>query len=178
MIYFISDTHFCHSNIINLCDRPFKSTSHMNDTLIHNWNAYVTEHDEIYILGDFLYKGNGADANKILRRLAGKKYLIRGNHDKFLDDPEFDQSLFEWVKSYYELEYQKQKLVLFHYPILEWQGFFRDAIHLYGHVHNSGKDPEQFKRLAMLGPRAINVGVDVNDFFPISIKQILKKANR
>ncbi len=53
MIYFISDTHFCHSNIINLCDRPFKSTSHMNDTLIHNWNAYVTDHDEIYILGDF-----------------------------------------------------------------------------------------------------------------------------
>ncbi|MEX5927898.1 hypothetical protein [Providencia hangzhouensis] len=44
----------------------------MNDTLIHNWNAYVTDHDEIYILGDFLYKGSGADANKILRRLAGK----------------------------------------------------------------------------------------------------------
>ena len=96
----------------------------MNDTLIHNWNAYVTDYDEIYILGDFLYKGNGSDANKILRRLAGKKYLIRGNHDKFLDDPEFDTTLFEWVRSYYELEYQKQKFVLFHYPILEWQGFF------------------------------------------------------
>lgn len=149
----------------------------MNDTLIHNWNAYVTDHDEIYILGDFLYKGNGADANKILRRLSGKKYLIRGNHDKFLDDPEFDTSLFEWVRSYYELDYQKQKIVLFHYPILEWQGFFRDAIHLYGHVHNSSKDPEQRKRLDILGPRAINVGVDVNDFFPISIKTILKRAN-
>lgn len=149
----------------------------MNDTLIHNWNAYVTDYDEIYILGDFLYKGNGSDANKILRRLAGKKYLIRGNHDKFLDDPEFDTSLFEWVRSYYELEYQKQKFVLFHYPILEWQGFFRDTIHLYGHVHNSGKDPEQRKRLEILGSRAINVGVDVNDFYPISIKSILKKVN-
>ncbi|WP_347253859.1 metallophosphoesterase [Leminorella grimontii] len=178
MIYFTSDTHFCHSNIINLCGRPFESVRHMNDTLIHNWNALVTERDEIYILGDFLFRGTGQDANQILRRLNGKKYLIRGNHDKFLDDPEFDTSMFEWVKDYYELDYQKQKIVMFHYPILEWQGYFRDAIHLYGHVHNSGKDPEQRKRLSALGPRAINVGVDVNRFFPVSINAVLKQAQK
>ncbi|PHM69628.1 metallophosphoesterase [Xenorhabdus sp. KJ12.1] len=176
MIYFTSDTHFCHSSIINLCGRPFESAHHMNNALIHNWNACVTDRDEIYILGDFLYRGTGADANKILRRLNGKKYLIRGNHDKFLNDPDFDISMFEWVRDYYEMDYQKQKIVMFHYPILEWQGYFRNAIHLYGHVHNAGKDPDQYKRLSILGPRAINVGVDVNNFFPISINQVLKKA--
>ncbi|WP_340616255.1 metallophosphoesterase [Xenorhabdus entomophaga] len=178
MIYFTSDTHFCHSSIINLCGRPFESVHHMNNTLIHNWNARVTERDEIYILGDLLYRGTGSDANRILHRLNGKKFLIRGNHDKFLSDPEFDTSVFEWVKDYYEMDYQKQKIVMFHYPILEWQGYFRDAIHLYGHVHNAGKDPEQYKRLSVLGPRAINVGVDVNNFFPISINEILKKAQK
>ncbi|PHM33121.1 metallophosphoesterase [Xenorhabdus innexi] len=176
MIYFTSDTHFCHSSIINLCGRPFESVHHMNNTIIHNWNACVTERDEIYILGDFLYRGTGTDANQILRRLNGKKFLIRGNHDKFLSDPEFDSSMFEWVKDYYEMDYQKQKIVMFHYPILEWQGYFRNAIHLYGHVHNAGKDPDQYKRLSVLGPRAINVGVDVNNFFPVSINQVLKRA--
>jgi len=176
MIYFIADTHFCHSNIIHLTGRPFSSINHMNSTLIQNWNTYVTDFDEIYILGDFLFRGDGRDANGILARLKGKKYLIRGNHDKFLDDPNFDSSYFEWVKDYYVLNYEKQKFVLFHYPILEWQGFFRDTIHLYGHVHNSGKDPQQARRLKVLGARAINVGVDVNNFYPVSIKDILKKA--
>lgn len=178
MIYVTSDTHFCHSNILNLCGRPFNSIQHMNDTLIHNWNACVRHEDEIYILGDFMFHGTGKDANNILRRLNGKKYLIRGNHDKFLNDPEFDASAFEWIKDYYVLDYKKEKFVMFHYPILEWQGFFRDAFHLYGHVHNSGKDPQQRQRLNVLGERAINVGVDVNHFFPVSIDSLIKQVKK
>ena len=53
MIYFTADTHFCHSNIINLSNRPFRDIDTMNKQLIQNWNAYVTDRDEIYILGDF-----------------------------------------------------------------------------------------------------------------------------
>ncbi|CAH8770788.1 metallophosphoesterase family protein [Paenibacillus dendritiformis] len=111
----------------------------MNEMLIQNWNSYVTDYDDIYILGDFLFGGTGEDANKVLRRLKGKKYLIRGNHDKFLHDPEFDSTAFEWVKDYYVLHYNKLKFILFHYPILEWEGYFKDTIHLYGHVHNPNK---------------------------------------
>jgi len=176
MIYFTSDTHFYHSNIINLNDRPFSNLDDMHRTLIQNWNAYVSERDEIYILGDFTFNSTGDEANRILKRLKGKKYLIRGNHDKFLKDDAFDTSAFEWIKDYYVLDYKKLKFVLFHYPILEWQGFFGDAIHLYGHVHNSNKDPKQASRLKVLTSRAINVGVDVNNYFPISIEQILKQT--
>jgi hypothetical protein len=44
-------------------------------------------------------------------------------------------------------------------------------------VHNSGiKYPEYGKKLELLGPRAINVGVDVNDFCPVSIKAIFEKV--
>lgn len=177
MIYFTADTHFCHSNIINLSGRPFKSISHMNQTLIQNWNSYVKEQDEIYILGDLFYRGTGSQVNEILNKLKGKKYLIRGNHDKFLDYDDFDSSAFEWVKDYYVLDYEKRKFILFHYPILEWQGYFRDSIHLYGHVHNSSKDPVQKERLDVLGTKAINVGVDVNNYFPINIKDIIKRAD-
>jgi len=176
MIYFTADTHFCHSNIISLNGRPFRDVDTMNKQLIQNWNAYVTNRDEIYILGDFMYKGSPEEANNILRKLNGKKYLIRGNHDKFLDNEQFDLSLFEWVKDYYVLNYNKKKFVLFHYPILEWAGYFGDAVHLYGHVHNSTKDPIQKARLDVLGKRAFNVGVDVNNYFPVEIKTIISEA--
>jgi calcineurin-like phosphoesterase family protein len=174
MVYFTADTHFCHSNIINLCKRPFSNIDQMNKTLIQNWNSCVTARDEIYILGDLIFKGTGIEANEIIKKLNGKKYLIKGNHDKFIEDNNFNKNSFEWIKDYYVLNYQKMKFVLFHYPIFEWEGYFGDSIHLYGHVHNSGNNYEQQKRFELLGKRAINVGVDVNDYYPIGIEQIIK----
>jgi len=44
----------------------------------------MTCNDEIYVLGDFLYKGDGRKADELLSRLKGKKYLIKGNHEKYL----------------------------------------------------------------------------------------------
>jgi calcineurin-like phosphoesterase family protein len=103
-----------------------------------------------------------------------KKYLIRGNHDKFLDDNNFNKNNFEWIKDYFVFNYQKIKFVLFHYPIFEWEGYFGDTIHLYGHVHNSGNNKEQSEKFKLLGKRAINVGVDVNNYNPVSIEEIIK----
>lgn len=177
MIYFIADTHFFHSNIINLNNRPFKDYEQMHKTLIINWNSYISEYDDIYILGDFAYKGTGIEVTQLLKRLNGKKYLIKGNHDKYVNYDDFDISLFEWIKDYYVLDYKKTKFILFHYPILEWDGYYKGYIHLYGHVHNSNKNIEQKERLKVLENKAFNVGVDVNDFFPISIESIFQKYN-
>jgi len=174
MIYFIADTHFCHSNIISLCKRPFSNVEEMNKTLIQNWNSCVNAKDEIFILGDFIYKGTGIEANEIIEKLTGTKYLIKGNHDIFIDDVNFNKSNFKWIKDYFVLNYQKIKFILFHYPIFEWEGYFGDSIHLYGHVHNSGNNYEQQKRFNILGKRAVNVCVDVNNYYPISIEQIIK----
>ena len=178
MIYFTADTHFCHSNIIGSCDRPFEDVHEMNEAMIENWNSYVTGRDEIYILGDFLYKGKVWEANAILAKLKGRKFLIKGNHEKYLTDPNFNTEVFEWIKDYHVFMYDGVLITLFHYPMLLWHGSHRGSIHLYGHVHNNGiKDPDFGKQLNLLGPRAINVGVDVNDFFPVSIKTIMDKAN-
>ena len=144
----------------------------MNRTLTKNWNSYVKSNDEIYILGDFIFKGDGVEVDKTIKNLSGKKYLIKGNHDKFVNDSNFDMNYFEWIKDYYVLNYQNIKLVLFHYPIFEWDGFFKDAIHLYGHVHNSGNNEK--RKFELLGKRAINVGVDVNDYYPVNIEKIMK----
>lgn len=76
MIYFIADTHFYHKNVITFCNRPFSTVEEMNQTLITNWNKTVSDTDEVYILGDFVYKGNGKQANELLQSLNGKKYLL------------------------------------------------------------------------------------------------------
>ena len=171
MKYFIADTHFFHKNVLEFSDRPFKDVEEMNQQLIKNWNSVVKNpKDEVYILGDFVYKGTGKQANEVQEKLRGKKYLIKGNHESYLKEDEFDSTLFEWVKDYHSFKYNKKKLVLFHYPILEWDGFFNGSIHLYGHVHNTRI--QYFNE--MLGVRALNVGADMLDYKPISIDEVFE----
>jgi calcineurin-like phosphoesterase family protein len=147
----------------------------MNEALIKNWNSCVSNTDQIYILGDFMFRASSADVENIISRLNGKKYLIKGNHDKFVEDRDFNRDNFEWIKDYHVLHYQKTKFVLFHYPIFEWDGYFGGSIHLYGHVHNSGNNIKEREKFKVLGKRALNVGVDVNNFCPISIEKIVKE---
>lgn len=169
MIYFTADLHFYHDNIIKHANRPFRDYKEMNDVLVRNWNHLVKSQDEVYILGDVTMKGP-AFATEMLSALKGRKYLIRGNHDAFVDNREFDLSVFEWVKDYYELAYQKQKFILFHYPIAEWNGYFRDAIQLHGHQHNHAD--YNFNNLEK-GIRRFDVGVDSNYMKPVSVEEII-----
>jgi len=170
MIYFTADTHFDHENIIKLANRPFKNVEEMNFVLIENWNKIVKENDEVFVLGDFLFGENSERASEILNALNGRKYLIKGNHDKYLKKS-FDRELFEWIKDYHDLKYNKRHFVLFHYPILEWDRCFEGSTHLYGHVHDMRQD--EFKNIYN-NKKAMNVGVDVNNYSPISIEQVIQ----
>ncbi len=170
MIYFTSDLHFYHDNIISHTNRPFKNSKEMNHKLVGNWNRKVASQDEVYILGDVTMKGP-VYAEEILSQLRGRKYLIKGNHDKFVEHRDFNQQIFEWVKDYHELTYRNIRFILFHYPIAEWNGFFREAIQLHGHQHNH--DKYNYDNLAS-GLRRYDVGVDANYMAPVSIDDIIE----
>ena len=81
-IWFTSDTHFFHENIIFLNNRPYKSVQEMNEDLIHKWNTVVGLNDIVYHLGDVGMKCSPERLNLLLKRLNGKIHLIKGNHDK------------------------------------------------------------------------------------------------
>ena len=74
-VFFTSDTHFNHTNVIRFCNRPFKDVVHMNETLISNWNRVVSPEDIVFHLG------GSAEWVNVLNRLNGKIYLISDNHD-------------------------------------------------------------------------------------------------
>lgn len=174
MIYFTSDLHFGHYNIIAHCNRPFQSIDHMNSVLIQNWNQKVTDRDDVYILGDFTME-DAATAHRFFSVLNGKKYLIRGNHDKFTEKFEQYAEDIVWIKDYHVLKYEKKKFILFHYPILEWESYGKGSIHLYGHIHNN---IQSLERVKVLDKNAYNVGVDVNGYAPISIDEVIKRIGK
>ena len=170
MIYFTSDLHFYHDNIIYHCQRPYWSSEDMNDSLIENWNEAVGPDDEVYILGDVTMEGP-EKAWQMLSQLRGIKYLIRGNHDHFVDNADWQPYswAFQWVKDYHELVWNNQKFVLFHYPIEEWADYYKGAVHLHGHQHNTSAYNLQQKQA---GLRRFDVGVDANGYAPVSVEGI------
>lgn len=170
MVYFTSDLHFYHDKIITHTQRPFHNVEEMNTTLIQKWNNKVSCNDEVYILGDFTMKG-AAIASECLYSLRGKKYLIRGNHDQFVDSGAFESALFAAIRDYMEITYLNTHFVLFHYPIVEWNGYRRGSIDLHGHQHNhKNYNTENCKK----GILRYDVGVDANDMEPVSAEEIIR----
>ena len=170
--FFTSDTHFNHANIIRFCNRPFKDVEQMNEVMITNWNNAISKDDTVFHLGDFCL-GGAAEWTKILDRLNGKIYLIMGNHDLKNIRQGFI-SRFEHVAMQMRIEIGKKRIYLCHYPFLCFEGSYKDDVwQLFGHVHtrrsNSGIDAG---RLQYLYPTQYDVGVDNNNFTPVSFGQV------
>ena len=178
MKFYTSDLHLDHKRIIEYEDRPYYDIEDMNQDIIRRWNKKVGPDDEVYILGDFCFDNKGPRTMNFLNQLNGKKYLIVGNHDAFLSSKNFDRSLFEWIKNYAEIYDGEDFVCLFHYPIAVWNKKHHGAYHLYGHIHkntgNSGHHPLEFN----LGDHAFNVGVDVRNFEPKTLKELIKEGNK
>lgn len=85
MNYYIADTHFGHDNVIRFDNRPFANIEDMDRIMIANWNSMVTDADDVYIIGDFVYR-SGKSVSWYCNQLHGRKHLILGNHDKLTDE--------------------------------------------------------------------------------------------
>jgi calcineurin-like phosphoesterase family protein len=128
----------------------------MDAEMIARWNAAVGEDDAVWHLGDFAR--TLPRAAEILPRLNGKKHLVLGNNDP-LPQPDGWES----IENYAELQVDGVDLVLCHYPFRRWKGMDRCSLNLHGHSHG---------RLKPL-PRQFDVGVDVRDFRPVTLAELL-----
>lgn len=148
-IFFTSDSHFFHNNILKFENRPFETTEEMNSGLVEAWNKVVSKDDVVYHLGDFVFGGIN-NWKEILSQLNGRVRLVRGNHDdskvvkKLEKEGYFDE--YHDVGCY--IKHNKHCMWLTHYPMAI--GMRPRKYSISGHIHSTPSN--------MLNQ--INVGVD------------------
>lgn len=182
-IFFTSDTHFGHGNIIKYSNRPFlteldkeefakesvdfnrpkwrvsqEAIAAMDNELLKQINDMVGENDVLYHLGDFALPGKYnyyQRCHQYRNRIKCKNVIIIwGNHD--------DRSIYNLFSADYDLKYLKvpdinKDIVLCHYAMAIWNKCHKGSWHLYGHSHSTA---EPWLDTIMNGRRSIDVGVD------------------
>lgn len=164
MIWFTSDLHLGHRAAISMCERSFKNVEEMNEILIRNFNSCVKKNDTVYILGDISHRMPVTEVNQLIGKMNGKKILCKGNHDK-----KYDATLFEGIYDFLEIVINGVNVSLMHYPMMSWPKSHYGSLHLHGHIHSKKDYNLQQKSEGIL---RYDVGVDANEFYPVSIEQI------
>ena len=201
-IFFTSDLHLDHENVIQFDNRPFKDVNHMNETIINNINNTVRD-GLLYILGDFGMT-NAERMKQIVSRITGTKVLILGNHDK--NTYSMYNAGFDVVLNSAIIYIGKHRVSMSHCPLPGifredvtnmkgakpgemWHGEYKNQMftsqdmtvdfHLSGHIHSN-----PYNNTPKFTDRQYDVGVSANNFKPVSISQIeswianvLKKKN-
>ncbi len=160
--------HNGHYNIINYCDRPYKTVQEMNNDIKKKHNEKVKNGDVVYHLGDYCFhsennRGNGESltADDYLSQLYGEHIHVLGNHDVG------NRNTLKTKNVEIILQIKKLRIQLIHDPTYARVDY---PLILHSHVHNQWKVKElrYYRKTSLM----INVGVDVNDFSPISLQEI------
>lgn len=185
MDYFTSDLHFCHDREFLYGPRGFSSVAEMNEAIIKNFNESVGWEDRLYILGDVMMGFDIEAGCRLLGRLPGEKYIIRGNHDSDKKLSAMADVANVKVLGLAELyEYGKRKFYLSHYPtctgnfsVTEKNGrklftkpLGRQVVNLSGHTHSR----ELWNPLTL----SYNVALDAHGNFPVSIEEIIEDCRK
>lgn len=183
MVFFTSDTHFGHQNIIRFCNRPWATIAEHDQALIDNWNAIVPEDAVVFHLGDFCYKGGGFPTIQHLKGLLrGQIVLIRGNHDpdtRKRQNIQNLQQLFAGVYDQLQIEVEGQRILMSHYPLLTWPHAYGEhpTWQIFGHIHlrKSITGSDAFIVEQCCRPTQYEVGVDLNGYKPVSFQNLKER---
>lgn len=167
--YFTSDQHFSHENIIQYCRRPFADIDEMDRVIIDNYRKKVTKKDICFFIGDLslVGKDNPRYYKKLLDKLPGQKHLILGNHDN-LNPFVYVNMGFTSVHTSLmlpDVKLSNKPVILVHDPSAATMDL--NSIFLCGHIHD----------LFLRARNAINVGVDMWNFSPVSLAELAPIAN-
>lgn len=176
-VYFASDYHFWHKNVIRFDGRPYDSVVDMNEDVILKWNNKVNENDLVYYLGDMAFAGQER-TTELVWRLNGKITFILGNHDRLRIINRTKR--FEGIYDYGELWVQQegnetidgkpltQHICMSHYPMMVWNKHHRGSWMLHGHCHNNlrGNAVEFYQR------KIEDMGLNHWNYEPASFEEV------
>jgi calcineurin-like phosphoesterase family protein len=200
--FFTSDTHFYHANIIIYCNRPWlkagdviqdgdesywswvsqeikqQRANEMTEAMISNWNNKITNDDDVYHLGDFIFgaKLNPEQIELFIKRLNFKNlYLIWGNHDEGMRRAQrrLEHAFvgrIHFLGDMKEVTINGQRITLCHYAMKVWEGSHHGTWHLYGHSHGSlADDPHSL---------SFDVGVDCTNYEPLTLEEVTERMSK
>ena len=168
-IWFTSDTHFGHANIIRYSGRPFADVVAHDRGLVAAWNNVVRPADLVYHLGDFAYKAEQSVAD-LVRKLHGTIYLIEGNHDAAAKR---ERACFANFTPVATVKAGGRRVFLSHYAHRVWPGSHRGVWHLYGHSHNSlPDDPHALCFDVGVDAVAARLGGEPQDYRPMHVDEV------
>jgi calcineurin-like phosphoesterase family protein len=137
-VWFTSDLHIGHKNIIKLCGRPYKDTHEMTEDIITKWNKKVRPEDTVFILGDIIWSVTPSKCRRFYSRLNGHKCVIWGNHD---NEGKQDLAMIDWSSRLeivtIEDDGKFTEVTLCHYPMGSFHRSYAGAIQLFGHCHGN-----------------------------------------
>ena len=170
-IFFASDHHFHHKNILTFKDaegntlRDFTDVEHMNEHMVYMHNSVVNPQDKVYFLGDVTMARN-AKGLEILARMNGEKVLIKGNHD--LCSAQQYLQYFKDIRG----SHQFDGMILTHIPIHP-ESLARWGLNVHGHLHSN---VVKLSLAQIPDRRYFNVSVERINYTPISLEQIKIQA--
>jgi len=186
-VFFTSDLHFGHENVLRFDNRPFASVEEMDAELVRRWNEKVGKGDLVYVLGDLIWKSRNGDAHNLIRSLNGQIILIKGNHDRFLHNAQAKAAL-AGIKDYDDIRVTLEdgsvrRCILSHYFIPFYNGHRHQAIHLHGHSHFTDEADLELKMAMELNESGFkneiyNVGCMYWDYAPVTLDEILSQTVR
>lgn len=170
-VFFTSDEHYGHRNIIDYCKRPFSCVEEMEEGLVGRHNSVVRPGDLVYHVGDMFWRPLGLEgALRIMNRLNGMHFYVLGNHEEVMKwNPEL-QSRFIWVRERTKIRPNggaPSGIVLDHFAGRVWDGSTHGSWQLYGHTHNVLEEEPYLL--------SCDVGVDAWDYTPVSLEQLNTK---
>lgn len=169
MIFYTADLHFGHRSVIDFDNRPFTNVEEMDSVLIKLWNQKVSNEDHVYIIGDFAFR-NEKSEEWYLQQLKGHKHLVIGNHDGKLLKNAVAMRYFESVDKMMHISDGGVQICLCHFPLAEWNGFYKGHSHIYGHVHNRKDAAWEFMRTRH---NAYNAGCMLYGYKPATLQEII-----
>ena len=184
MLYFTSDTHYSHKNLVKGSSRwdntsrcrNFKSIKGHDDFIVNSINSLVGPEDTLYHLGDWSF--GGIENIEIFRRRINclDVHLVLGNHDQHIEANSEDFThLFSSISHYKEISVGGNKIVLSHWPMKVWHKSHRGSWQLHGHCHDRLRPDEWWtKSKPQERRRTMDIGMDTNDYKPWSF-EVLEK---
>ncbi len=170
MVLYTSDLHFGHTNVIGFDHRPFSDRDEMDKVMIELWNNRVQKDDTVYIVGDLCYR-SGYAPEWYLRQLKGHKVLILGNHDLPILNNKKALHYLDGVEKMMHIQDGDKQICLCHFPIAEWNGFFHETWHIYGHIHNRRNESYEYMKTK---EHALNAGCMINNYAPASFNELVQ----